>query len=87
MTIRPSRFIPNDKSPVSSIPSIHQLEVYDAIFCLEYDIQPGSIDHELRIYQSDQVLIHEPEIDDIAHIMDRIVVFDKRINEIKLETL
>ena len=67
--------------------SIHQLEVYDAIFCLEYDIQPGSIDHELRIYQSDQVLIHEPEIDDIAHIMDRIVVFDKRINEIKLETL
>ena len=29
--------------------SIHQLEVYDAIFCLEYDIQPGSIDHELRI--------------------------------------
>ena len=67
--------------------SIHQLEVYDAIFCLEYDIQPGSIDHELRIYQSDQVLIHEPEIDDIAHIMDRIVVFDKRINEIKWETL
>ena len=67
--------------------SIHQLEVYDAIFCLEYDIQPGSIDHELRIYQCDQVLIHEPEIDDIAHIMDRIVVFDKRINEIKLETL
>ena len=67
--------------------SIHQLEVYDAILCLEYDIQPGSIDHELRIYQSDQVLIHEPEIDDIAHIMDRIVVFDKRINEIKLETL
>src|ERR1700751_3985263 len=34
--------------------SFHQLEVYAAIFCLEYGVKPGEIEIELRIYQHDE---------------------------------
>lgn len=67
--------------------SPHQLEVYAALFCLEYKISPLSIKIELRIYQSDEVRIYDAEPDDILHIMDKIKVFDKRIEAIRLEGL
>lgn len=63
--------------------SVHQLEVYTALFCLEYDYNPNSIDIELRIYQYDEVIVHSPEDELIHHIMDKIVTFDKIINKIK----
>lgn len=65
--------------------SMEQLEVYAALFCLEYNHKPGCIDMELRIYQSDEVLIHKPTADDILPIMDRIVTSDKIITKIKLQ--
>lgn len=65
--------------------SMTQLEVYSAIFCLEYGVLPSDIDIELRIYQNDQVLVHEPESVDILFIMDRIVSFDKLIENLKEE--
>ena len=65
--------------------SPHQLEIYAALFCLEYDVKPGSIDIELRIYQNDEVLIHIPEVVEIIHIMDRIVAYDKLIEQIQNE--
>lgn len=65
--------------------SMQQLEVYAALFCLEYKYAPGTIDMELRIYQNDEVLVLEPEVDNIAHIMDRIITFDKYIETIKAE--
>lgn len=64
--------------------SICQLEVYTALFCLEYNISPTAIQTELRIYQNDEVLVHEPEKDTILHIMDKIIIFDKQINKIKM---
>lgn len=63
--------------------SFNQLEIYTALFCLEYDKKPHDIETELRIYQFDQALIHNPDPDDIVHIMDKIITFDKCINEIK----
>jgi hypothetical protein len=66
--------------------SEHQLEVYAALFCLEYRMKPTEFHTELRIYQSDEVLAFEPDPDTIFHIMDRIIVFDKRIQEIRQET-
>ena len=60
-----------------------QLEVYAAIFCLEYEIPPNTIDIELRIYQSGDVRIYIPDPDKIFHIMDKIVTFDRRIEELK----
>lgn len=67
--------------------SERQLEIYDAYFCLEYGIRPGDIQIENRIYQNDEVKIFEPDVDDILHIMDRIITFDKRINKIREEIL
>ena len=63
--------------------SMNQLEVYASLFCLEYGFNPADIDMELRIYQSDQVVIHNPESDDIRSIMDKIIIFDKRIEKVK----
>lgn len=65
--------------------SMKQLEVYAALFCLEYNKNPNDIFIELRIYQLDEVLVHEPHPEDILYIMDKIVLFDKRIDKIKME--
>ena len=62
---------------------MEQLEIYAALFCLEYKIKPGDIDMELRLYQSDEVLYHKPTVEDIAPIMDKIITFDKIINRIR----
>lgn len=65
--------------------SMRQLEIYASFFCLEYHVKPGEIDTELRIYQNDTVEVYRPEADIIAHLMDRIVQFDSRIELLKAE--
>lgn len=65
--------------------SEHQLEIYAALFCLEYKFKPFDLTTELRIYQSDEVRIYDADPDVIAHIMDKIITFDKRINALRLE--
>ena len=62
---------------------IHQLMVYAALFCLEYEKDPREIDIELRIYQYDEILIDNPNPEDILVIMDKIRVFDKKLDELK----
>ena len=64
--------------------SIKQLEVYTALFCLEYNIKPNEIGIELRLYQLDEVLVHIPDPDDIFRIIDKIIAFDKLIEKIKI---
>lgn len=63
--------------------SIKQLEVYTALFCLEYNIKPSNICVELRLYQLDEVLVHTPIVEDIIYVMDKIIVFDKEIDKLK----
>ena len=60
---------------------LEQLMVYAALFCLEYKIKPESIDIELRIYQNDDILIHNPGSDEIREIMDLIVRFDELLQQ------
>jgi hypothetical protein len=64
---------------------IEQLMIYASLFCLEYRMRPGDIDIELRIYQSDEILYHNPSADEIGPIIDKIVSFDKLLNKIKEE--
>jgi hypothetical protein len=64
--------------------SMNQLFVYESLFCLEYGIKPGDIETELRIYQSDNVMSCSPDPDKILKIMDKIITFDKLINELKM---
>ena len=65
--------------------SLHQLEIYAALFFLEYKIRPEDTEMELRIYQNDDVLIGKPKTKDIKPIMNKIILFDKVIEKIKLE--
>jgi hypothetical protein len=65
--------------------SFHQLEIYAALFCLEYGMKPGRIGIELRIYQDDAIESCVPEVDTIAHIMSKIIMFDRRIELLKAE--
>jgi len=62
---------------------MHQLEVYASLFCLEYEYQPNKIDIELRIYQGSETIQHIPESLEIRRIMDKIMVFDKQIEEMQ----
>jgi hypothetical protein len=64
---------------------MEQLEIYVALFCLEYRIRPGDIEIELRLYQNDEVVIHNPTAEDILPIMDKIVHLDKLLEKIDYE--
>lgn len=64
---------------------MEQLLIYSALFCLEYKKRPSDIDIELRIYQSDEVLYHNPTAEEIVPIIDKIITFDKIIARIKTE--
>lgn len=61
---------------------MEQLEIYAALFCLEYKIKPGDIDFELRVYKNDEVLIHNPTAEDIVPIIDKIIHFNKLLEKI-----
>lgn len=65
--------------------SFRQLEVYTALFCLEYDVNPSEIDIFLRIYQSDEVLEEVPELSDILEIMETIIEFDRVLDGLQKE--
>ena len=62
---------------------IEQLEIYAALFCLEYRVKPSDIRMELRIYQNDEILVHEPTAEDIIQIMNKIIHCDKLLLEIE----
>lgn len=64
---------------------MEQLMIYAALFCLEYKVKPAEIDMELRLYQSDDILVHNPVADEILPIIDKIISFDKIITKIKSE--
>ena len=58
---------------------MEQLEVYAALFCLEYKIKPGDIQMELRLYKDNEVIVHEPTAEDILPIMDKIMSLNKAL--------
>ena len=62
---------------------MEQLLIYAALFCLEYKIKPGSIGVELRIYQSNEIIVDNPTAEIILPVMDKIVRFDKLISSIR----
>jgi len=63
---------------------MEQLEVYAALFCLEYKVKPGEIGMELRIYQKNEdVKVHYPTAEDILPIMDKIVHLNKILENVE----
>lgn len=66
--------------------SEHQLEVYAALFCLEYGVDPFSMKEiELRIYQDGQCRVYLGDPGFIKGIMDKIVEFDQILNDLREE--
>lgn len=66
--------------------SLHQLEIYAALFFLEYGKIPGETEIELRIYYNDDILTGFPEADDILPVMDKIIRFDKILTKLDDES-
>lgn len=64
---------------------MEQLEVYAALFCLEYKYKPENIDFELRVYKNDQVLVHNPTAEEIVPIMNKIRHLDKLLESLEKE--
>lgn len=65
--------------------SFMQLEIYAALFCLEYDVNPIEINTVLRIYQNNEILESEPEPDQIIYIMEKIITFDRIIDSLRMD--
>jgi hypothetical protein len=62
---------------------MEQLEIYAALFCLEYKVKPGELKLiELRLYQNDDILCHNPTAEDIVPIMDKIVSLNKLLEKV-----
>lgn len=64
---------------------LEQLEVYAALFCLEYKVKPFEIDIILRLYKEDAVEEEKVEPEKILQIMDIIRDFDKVLNKLDEE--
>ena len=58
-------------SPASFI----QLEIYAALFCLEYSVDPTAIDIFLRIYQNDDFVEENPTGELIQELKEKIIDF------------
>lgn len=66
--------------------TMHQLLVYAALFFLEYGAdgpKPAKTRVILRIYKEDEVIEHIPDLDELTHVMDRIVSSDRKVDDFK----
>ena len=60
-----------------------QLMVYAALFFLEYPYKPERLRTELRIYQMDDIIVREPEVEEIREVMNAIVEKDRVLQKLK----
>lgn len=56
---------------------MRQLLIYAALFYLEYGVKPDDMRSELRIYQTNEILVYEPESAEIREVMKKIVEKDR----------
>jgi len=73
----------HDLKTGTTVAKIEQLKIYAALFFLEYGQKPERLRTELRIYQSDDIIVHEPEVDEIREVMDAIVEKDRVLQKLK----
>lgn len=63
--------------------SFKQLDIYAALFCLEYGVKPELIDIEERIYQGNGFQVNTPDPLYVREIMEKIVEFDVILDTVK----
>lgn len=71
----------HDYKSGTTLAHIEQLEVYAALFCLEYGVKPEYIKIILRLYQNNEVTEYIPSPEEINNIMDTIVMFTEALNK------
>lgn len=64
-------------------PSFKQLDIYAALFCLEYGYDPKSIQIEERLYQGSGYEVNVPDPEFILDIMRKIQEFDLVLENVK----
>lgn len=64
-------------------PSFKQLDIYAALFCLEYGVNPEDIQIEERLYQGNGFEVSVPESLYIRRIMNQIQEFDVILENVK----
>lgn len=76
----------HDLKTGESATSFCQLEIYAALFCLEYSVKPETLnDIILRIYQSSDIREEHPDPQVIRGVMNKIIECDEIIEAIKAE--
>ena len=75
----------HDLKTGDTIAHMEQLYIYAALFCLEYHVSPSTINFELRIYQSDDIVVDTPDASDIQNVMDIIKHADSVLFSIQRE--
>lgn len=85
ISFRKNKLRIHDLKTGANTASMHQLEIYAALYCLEYHKNPFDIEIELRIYQNNDVGIVEPSGEWIKGIMDKIIEFDEELEKMKAE--
>lgn len=73
----------HDLKTGTTVAKMEQLLVYAALFYLEYGFKPEKTHPELRIYQLDEVIVYEPEIERVREVMERIVEADRVLQKLK----
>lgn len=73
----------HDLKTGTSKPSFRQLDIYAALFCLEYGVEPEDISIEERLYQGNGFMVNIPEPSFIREIMYKIQEFDIIIENTK----
>ena len=64
--------------------SMNQLKIYDALFCLEYDVNPKDILIINRIYQLNDCFEEQEDPEEIESIEHKIIHSDKLIQAVKM---
>ena len=62
---------------------MEQLKIYAGLFYLEYGFKPEKMHTELRIYQMNEIIVHEPEVEEIREVMNQIVEKDRVLQRLK----
>ena len=65
--------------------SLLQLQIYAAIFCLQYRWDPSDLTFCLQIYQSDEILASSPRPEEISSVMKKIVEHNELLETLKGE--
>lgn len=68
---------------------VRQLEVYAALFCLEYKKNPMDLRDkiDLRIYQNDEIKQYTGDPDSIVHIMEHTKHMSKLLDQLRVEAM